>query len=125
MPSRFNQAKALALLPCIVYCASCAPQTCIRCSLSCDGEPELKQLKSVHVRVEHQSVPVLDKTFSSLYDGGHCSVPGCFQRDEKYTLEIYTHDNATHENERVLELLYKTIVQPDCGPEGISDRSSE
>lgn len=80
-----------------------------RCSLSCDGEPELQQLKSVHVLVERHSDTVLDKTFPSLYDGERCSVPGCFERDAKYTLKIYTHDD----NEKVPKLLYdKPDVQP-------------
>ncbi|KAK7124195.1 hypothetical protein R3I94_018529 [Phoxinus phoxinus] len=84
-----------------------------RCSLPCDGEAELKQLKSVHVLVQHRSDTVLDKTFPGVYDGGRCSVPGCFEKDAKYTLQIYTHDN-----EKVPKLLYdKPDVQPECDTE--------
>ncbi|KAK9958205.1 hypothetical protein ABG768_012379 [Culter alburnus] len=123
MPSRLNPAKPLILLPCIIYCANCAalPQTCIQCSLSCDGAPELEQHESVLVLIRRPSYEDLEEiqTVSSLYDGGRCSVPGCFQRDTMCTLKIYTHDNRTVPK----VLIDKTDLQPACDPEAISDKS--
>lgn len=69
-----------------------------QCSLSCDGALEhLKQLKSVHVRVEHQSEEVHDKVYqvsSLLKEGGHCSVvlAKCFQGTQ-FALRIYADEN--------------------------------
>lgn len=120
MPSLFNPAKQLILLPCIIVCAGCAsvPQTCVQCSLSCDEAPELKKHDRVIVLVEHLSENVHEVvcTVSSLCDGGRCSVPGCFQRDTLYTLKLFAHDD-----EPVPKVLMNKTIRTDCGPEGISD----
>lgn len=78
--------------------SGCAPlqQTCVQCSLSCDGVPALKKHDSVIVSINHplqEEVPDKVYNVSSLCDRGHCSVPGCFQRDTPYTLRIYANDD--------------------------------
>ncbi|KAL1254913.1 hypothetical protein QQF64_012974 [Cirrhinus molitorella] len=116
-------ANPLTLLSSIIVCASCAPQqTCIPCSLSCDGAPELKEHDSVIVLIGSPLQKDLEKVYSvsSLYDGGHCSVPGCFHRDTPYALEIYLEYNDT-----VAEVfLDKSNLLPVCGPEGIAGRKN-
>lgn len=86
-----------------------APQKNCQCFLYCDEAHDLKKHESVHVLVEQHSETVLDEIFtvSSLYDGGRCSVPGCFERDTRFMLKIYAN------NVRVPKLLYnKTDLQP-------------
>ncbi|KAF4100963.1 hypothetical protein G5714_019159 [Onychostoma macrolepis] len=120
MPSpAINRAKPLILLSCIV-CASSAPlqqtfRNC-RCSLPCDGAPELKKHESVRVLVQLPSEEDEQiHNVSSLYVGGNCSVLGCLQRDTLYSLKIYADDN-----DPVPKILLNKNVLPDCGPEGIS-----
>ncbi len=57
----------------------------------------LNEHNSVIVSINHPLQKVPDKVYnvSSLCVVGHshCSVPGCFQRDTPYTLQIYTCDD--------------------------------
>ncbi|KAG1929044.1 hypothetical protein F2P79_023263 [Pimephales promelas] len=129
MPSRFNPHKALVLLPCIFYCASCAPRQkpCVRCALSCDGADvqELKKHQSVLVDVQHLSDTVHQErcAVSSLFTADGCSVvvPDCWKWSDPVTLRIYTHDDKSSP-----ELLYVSWglkpVSTDCDPEAVSDR---
>ncbi|XP_077086347.1 uncharacterized protein LOC143738203 [Siphateles boraxobius] len=131
MPSRFsNQHKMLVLLPCIFYCANCAPRQkpCVQCALSCDGDDvhELKKHQSVLVDVEHLSETVLHeiRAVSSLFRGeGSCSVvvPDCSKWGVPITLRIYAYDNKS-----VSDLLYINRalkpVSTDCDPDAVSDR---
>lgn len=65
-----------------------------RCFLPCDGAHKLNENDSVRVLVQHLSEEDEQiHNVSSLYDGGQCLVPGCFQRDKLYSLKIYTNDN--------------------------------
>lgn len=83
-----------------------------QCSLSCEGAPEhLKKLKSVHVRVDHQSDTVHEEIYniSSVFrEDGHCAVavPECSHLDSQYVLIIYK-KNKTNENQ-----LYSTTAKP-------------
>lgn len=80
----------------------------------------LKEHNSVIVSINHPLQNVPDKVYnvSSLCDAGHshCSVPGCFQRDTPYALQIYTYDDHVPKI-----LVDEPNVLPDCGPGGISD----
>ncbi|KAK2887754.1 hypothetical protein QQF64_012951 [Cirrhinus molitorella] len=121
MPPFRQVLKQLILQLWIIFnCASCAhlPQTCIQCSLSCDGAPELKKHESVIVSVESPFQKDFEKVYnvSSLYHGKHCLVLGCFHRDMPHGLKIYPNDNG-----HVPEVLFdKSNLQPVCGLEGIS-----
>lgn len=80
-----------------------------RCFLPCDGSPELEKHDSVRVLVQHLSDDLeLIRNVSSLYDGGRCSVPGCFQRSMHYRLQMYANDKDPVPK----ILLNKTDLQP-------------
>lgn len=70
----------------------------------------LKEHKSVIASIKPPLQKDSDKVYnvSSLCDGERCSVPGCFQRDSLYTLEIY--DNDDHTVSKILFI--KTNLQP-------------
>ncbi|KAK7139597.1 hypothetical protein R3I93_016666 [Phoxinus phoxinus] len=134
MPSRFNPRNTLVLLPCILYCASCAPQQkpCVRCALSCDDADahELKKHPSVRVDVTRLSHTLHEETcsVSSLYTGGgggRCSVvvPDCSQWDSPIALRIYANDSKS-----VSEPLYSSMdvkpVSTGCDPDAVSHRDN-